>query len=180
MAQRLAEAGDGSARAEQIQRMRNKEIPVSSDALAYIFHGEGKFPFAEGPNSIANPHTTSPEATKVHFPLLKELVQLRQQNTTGMSKHPTVVEGHRCHCDPELFALEKKLLFQEGCQLAGLSLDVGTEPWDYWLWKVPGGCVQPILLFRDETRALRAFENHVRPGTAGGGGALVTAEEPVW
>lgn len=159
-----------AAAKEFFEKVKRREVPPPSDAIAYQYFGEGSWPYHDGKAFVPDPYVMSPEANEVFRPVLRKLVADLKNKSTHMIFEPKVVNGYDTYVDPKRLEAEKQYLFREMVQVAGLSNDLGRTPHNYRRWD----CLElQLLLYRDEDGRFRAFENYGLNGLV-----LVGPEDP--
>lgn len=161
-----------------MEKVKNREVPPPSDAIAYQYFGEGQWPYHDGSSFVGDPYVMSPEANEIFRPILRRMVaDLRDHGGTysTLAKEPKVINGWEAYVEPTRFEVEKKYMFQQHVLLAGLSNDLGLRPHDYMRWDGEGTLGIQVLLYRDKDGRFRAFENFGLRNNL----ALVSTEEPL-
>lgn len=160
-----------------MEKVKNREAPVGSDALAYVLFGEGNWPYLSA-SDIANrnPYTTSPEMDEMKLPVLKMIVDMVKKKTNSAPYDPRI-DLATIYTDKRRYEAEVQQLYREKPIVVGYAPDLGFEANNYRRFEV---CGKSVLLTRGEDGKFRAFENRspARGGDTRRGMELVSREDP--
>jgi hypothetical protein len=75
-----------------------------------------------------NPHMVTAEVNSYLQPILEQCVEnVKDPTSIIVDASPKVVDAHDTYSNPARFAAERKVLFEEGLLIVGLSSDVGEK-----------------------------------------------------